>query len=195
MLETLSGHCCCFRSPVLPPDNSPSCQGHMTGLRPRPTTSLPSQVGIVPWQAAQAISPCGGWLPSRYLTCLPPRLSHLSSQKRLPAGVTELTEWGCVQTVSWPAFLGRACAGGIWREDAILITGCEVLDPALPLQSLGLLRVGHNWVTSLWLFTFMHWRRKWQPTPVFLPGESQARGSLMGCRLWGRTESDTTEAT
>ena len=41
----------------------------------------------------------------------------------------------------------------------------------------------------------MHWRRKWQPTPVFLPRESQGRGSLVGCRLWGRTESDTTEAT
>ena len=41
----------------------------------------------------------------------------------------------------------------------------------------------------------MHWRRKWQPTPVFLPGESQGRRSLVGCRLWGRTESDTTEAT
>ena len=41
----------------------------------------------------------------------------------------------------------------------------------------------------------MHWRRKWQPTPVFLPGESQGRGSLVGCRLWGRTESDTTEET
>ena len=38
------------------------------------------------------------------------------------------------------------------------------------------------------------WRRKWQPTPVFLPGESQGRGSLVGCRLWGRTELDTTEA-
>ena len=44
-------------------------------------------------------------------------------------------------------------------------------------------------------FTFMHWRRKWQPTPVFLPGESQGRRSLVGCRLWGRTESNTTEAT
>ena len=41
----------------------------------------------------------------------------------------------------------------------------------------------------------MHWRRKWQPTPVFLPRESQGRWSLMGCRLWGHTESDTTEAT
>ena len=40
-----------------------------------------------------------------------------------------------------------------------------------------------------------NWRRKWQPTPVFLPGESQGQQSLVGCRLWDRTESDTTEAT
>ena len=45
------------------------------------------------------------------------------------------------------------------------------------------------------LFTFMHWRRKWHPTPVFLPGESQGRGSLVGCHLWGRTELDMTDAT
>ena len=57
------------------------------------------------------------------------------------------------------------------------------------LQSMGSLRVGHDWATSLSLFTFMHWRRKWQPTPVFLPGESQGRGSLVGCRLWGCMES------
>ena len=63
------------------------------------------------------------------------------------------------------------------------------------LQSMGSLRVRHNWATSLWLFTFLHWRRKWQPTPVFLRGESQGQGSLVGCHLWGRTESDTTEAT
>ena len=63
------------------------------------------------------------------------------------------------------------------------------------LQSMGSLRVGHDWETSLSLFTFMHWRRKWQPTPVFLPGESQGRGSLVGCRLWGHTESDMTEVT
>ena len=61
------------------------------------------------------------------------------------------------------------------------------------LQSMGSLRIGHNWVTSLSLFTFMHWRRKWQPTTLFLPGESQGRGSLVGCRLWGCTESDMTE--
>ena len=45
------------------------------------------------------------------------------------------------------------------------------------LQSMGSLRVGHDWATSLSLFTFTHWRRKWQPTPVFLPGESQGRGA------------------
>ena len=58
------------------------------------------------------------------------------------------------------------------------------------LQSMGSRRVGHNWVTSLLFFTFIHWRMKWQPTPVFLPGESQGRWSLVG-----RTESDTTETT
>ena len=63
------------------------------------------------------------------------------------------------------------------------------------LQSMGSLRVGHDRATSLSLFTFMHWRRKWQATPVFLPGESQGLGSLVGCCLWGHTESDTTEAT
>src|SRR5574337_1235567 len=41
----------------------------------------------------------------------------------------------------------------------------------------------------------MHWRRKWQPTPVFLPGESQGRRGLVGCHLWSPTESDTTEVT
>ena len=63
------------------------------------------------------------------------------------------------------------------------------------LQSMGSIRVGHDWTTSLSLFTFMHWRRKWQHSLVFLPGESQGWRSLVGCHLWGHTESDTTEAT
>ena len=63
------------------------------------------------------------------------------------------------------------------------------------LQSMGSWRVRHDWATSLSLFTFMHWRRKWQSTQVFLPGESQGQQSLVGCHLWGRTELDTTEAT
>ena len=61
------------------------------------------------------------------------------------------------------------------------------------LQPMGSLRVRHDWVTSLSLSTFMHWRRKWQPTPVFLPGESQGRRSPVGYSPWGRTELDLTE--
>ena len=62
------------------------------------------------------------------------------------------------------------------------------------LQSMGSLRVGHDQATSLSLFTFMHWRRKWQPTPLFLPGESQGR-EPGGLPSRSHTESDTTEAT
>ena len=50
-----------------------------------------------------------------------------------------------------------------------------------------------DYSSEIRLFTFMHWRRKWQATPVFLPGESQGRESLVGYRLWGRTGLDTTE--
>ena len=89
----------------------------------------------------------------------------------------------------------------IFSEKA-MVTHSSILAWKIPwdeepgrLQSMGSLRVGHYWATSLSLFTFMHWRRKWQPTPVFLPGESQGWRSLVGWRLWGRTESDTTEAT
>ena len=56
------------------------------------------------------------------------------------------------------------------------------------LESMGSLSVGHDCATSLSLFTFMHWRRKWQPTPVFLPGESQGWWSLVGCSPWGCEE-------
>ena len=55
------------------------------------------------------------------------------------------------------------------------------------LQSMGSLGVRRDWVTSLSLFTFLHWRRKWQPTPGFLLRKSQRQRSLVGCRLWGRT--------
>ena len=54
------------------------------------------------------------------------------------------------------------------------------------LQSMGSLGVRHDWATSLLLFTFMHWRRQWQPTPVLLPGKSHGRRNLMGCSPWGR---------
>ena len=58
------------------------------------------------------------------------------------------------------------------------------------LQSMGSWRVGHDWATSLSLFTFMNWRRKWQPTPVFLPGESQGRGAWWAT-VYGVAQSRT----
>ena len=58
------------------------------------------------------------------------------------------------------------------------------------LQSMGSLRVGHDWATSLSLFTFKHWRRKWQPTPVFLPGGSQGWGSVWAA-VYGVAQSRT----
>ena len=58
------------------------------------------------------------------------------------------------------------------------------------LQSMGLLRVRHDWATSLSFFTFMHWRRKWEPTPVFLPGESQGRGAWWAA-VYGVAQSQT----
>ena len=58
------------------------------------------------------------------------------------------------------------------------------------LQSMGSLRVGPDWATSLSLFTFRHWRRRWQPTPAFLPGESQGRGSLVAT-VYGVAQSQT----
>ena len=58
------------------------------------------------------------------------------------------------------------------------------------LQSMGSLRVGYDWATSLSLFTFMHWRRKWQPTPVLLPGESQWRGAWWAA-VYGVAQSQT----
>ena len=63
------------------------------------------------------------------------------------------------------------------------------------LQSMGSLRIGHDWATSLSFFTFTHWRRKWQSTPVFLPGESQGRASLVGSHRVGHDWSDLAVAT
>ena len=123
--------------------------------------------------------------------------------------------WRCDQDgfyviVSW-LYIPRICSSpkftsfrslSRWKLLFVMAPHSSILAWKIPwteepggLQSMGLLRVGHNWATSLSLFTFTHWRRKWQPTPVFSPGESQGRESLVGCRLWGRTESDTTEAT
>ena len=96
--------------------------------------------------------------------------------------------------------------GKLFVQAVIKFLAGVILVGALVFLSAGTFDFFYGWLlmailffsclaTSLSLFTFMHWRRKWQPTPAFLPGESQGRGSLVGCRLWGHTESDTTELT
>ena len=83
-----------------------------------------------------------------------------------------------------------------------MATHCSILAWEIPwteepggLQSMGSLRVGHDWATSLSLFTFMHWRRQWQPTPVLLPGKSHGQRSLLGFSPQGHKEWDMTRAT
>ena len=109
---------------------------------------------------------------------------------------------GALKNLDWQLLEGRHHVLGDRVAEKAMAPHSSTLAWKIPwmeepgrLQSMQSLRVGHDRVTSLSLFTFMHWRRKWQPTPVFLPGESQGRGSLVGCCLWGRTELDTTEAT
>ena len=118
--------------------------------------------------------------------------------------MASLTRWtwvsvnsGCWWWTGRPGmlrFMGSQRVGHDWAAE---LNWTEIPWTEEPgrLQSMGSWRVRHDWETSLSLFTFMHWRRKWQPTPLFLPGESQGRGSLVGCRLWGLTESDMTEVT
>ena len=91
--------------------------------------------------------------------------------------------------------LGHTCMKAMASHSCTLAWKIPRTEEPGRLQPMGSRRVRHDWATSLSLFTLTHWRRKWQPTPVFLPRESQGWGSLVGCRLWGRTESNTTEGT
>ena len=79
----------------------------------------------------------------------------------------------------------------LWKYISLLIRTLEAQVNQIKKGS----QQGHNPSSTQSLSINQSQLSKWQPTPVFLPGESQGRGSLVGCCLWGRTESDTTEAT
>ena len=119
----------------------------------------------------------------------------------LQARIVEWVAMPSSRGSSWPSdqthisYISYICRKAVAPHSSALVWLIPWAEEPGGLQSMGSLRVEHNWVTSLSLFTFLHWRRKWQPTPMFSPGESQGRGSLVGCRLWGHTESDTTKAT
>ena len=99
--------------------------------------------------------------------------------------------WGCGENGTLVYCLEKAMA----PDSSTLAWKIPWMEEPGELQSMGSLGVGHDWASSLSLFTFMHWRRKWQLTPVFLLGESQGWGSLVVCHLWGCTESDTAGVT
>ena len=128
------------------------------------------------------------------------RASPSLAAKNIINLISVLTIWWCplISKVQRPRDSVFAYLAGLWLQfpschsnnySCFIYEYSWTKEPGR-LQSLGSLRVGHDWATSLSLFTFTHWRRKWQPTPVFLPGESQGQRSLVGCRLWGHTESD-----
>ena len=102
-------------------------------------------------------------------------LKDLDAGKRLKAGGEgDNREWDGWMASPTRCTCFRACSRNWWR------TG----KPGM-LQAMGSQRVEHDWATSLSLFTFMHWRRKWQPTPVVLPGESQGQGKPGGLPSMG----------
>ena len=74
---------------------------------------------------------------------------------------------------------------------------CTILSQGCSLPSKVTVMVNLVFVTHAYLNSYfcILGRRQWHPTPVFFPGESQGQQGLVGCRLWGRTESDMTEAT
>ena len=100
-----------------------------------------------------------------------------------------------VTELNWTEAAEVGKGNGTPLQDPTLAWKTPWMEEPGRLRMMGSLRVGHDRETSLSLFTFKHWRRKWQPTPVFLPGEPQGEGSLVGCRLWGRTELDMAEVT
>ena len=149
----------------------------------------------------------GSWLPSvseLHFWGLTP-ISSMSDVTRIsePVDSSNPIVFGCttgsLTLATWPQLFTSSHSSltekAMAPHSSTLAWKIPWMEESGRLQFMESLRVGHSWATSVSLFTFMHWRRKWQPTPVFLPEESQGQGSLVGCRLWGCTESDTTEAT
>ena len=108
--------------------------------------------------------------------------------------------WGCSGTIGVMIFFNWGI-GALPCVSAVQVNQLYLHAYPLPLGSPPT-HLGHHRTLSwdpcaIYLLptSYLCWRRKWQPTPAFLPGESQGWGSLVGCRLWGRTESDTTKAT
>ena len=106
-----------------------------------------------------------------------------------------MTNWFQIRKGVCQGCVLSPCLFNLYAECIMRNAGLDEALAGIKIAGRNINNLRHEWATSLSLFTFRHWRRTWQPTPVFLPGESQGRGSLVGCCLWCCTESDMTEAT
>ena len=139
------------------------------------------------------------------------RLSCPSPSPRACSNSYPLNRW-CHLTVSFSVIPFSSCPVSLsFPTSQLFATGSQSIGTSalvsvlprniqdwfpLGLTGLILLSKGPSRVFSnTTVQKYQFWRRKWQPTPVFLPGESQGQGSLVGCCLWGHTESDTTDTT
>ena len=118
----------------------------------------------------------GSW----WWTGRPGVLQFMGSQRVGHDWVTELNWKSFINSVPFANYSACLCL----RSEKAMATHSSTLAWKIPwaeepgrLPSMGSLRVGHDWATSLSLFTFVYWRKKWQPTPVFLPGEPQDGGA------------------
>ena len=136
----------------------------------------------------ESYEPCGRAALLGFLTLL------LSTQMTIPNKISCFVST-CVSSDNSFLSVRQEPSFGPWKRSPFLQHYLIIHAISFLCIESYLLDVHCGFYPSLSLFTFMHWKRKWQPTPMFLPGESQRRGSLVGCRLWGRTESDMTEAT
>ena len=146
--------------------NLPAMQGTQVwslGREDPQEKAMAAHSRILVWEISQTEEPRGAYSP----------LGHKRSDM-----TKRLTLTSCNFINNYAAISEKAMA----PHSSTLAWKIPWMEEPGRLQSMGSLRVGHDWATSRSLFTFMHWRTKWQPTPVFLPGESQGRGSLVGCQ-------------
>ena len=145
-----------------------------TQLKPLSSSSSSSSSSRIDWLDLLAFQ---GTLKS---------LSNTTVQKCSAFFMVQLSHpyvtWKIITLMIW-TFVSKVTEKAIATHSSTLAWKMPWTEEPGRLESMGSLRVSHDWVTSLSLFTFMHWKRKWKPTPVFLPRESQGRRSLVGCHL------------
>ena len=130
------------------------------------------------------------WRPGIFCLQLALKLSSLKAKIKKPSLYMILVSVGHDWATSLSLSTFHALEKAMAPHSSTLAWKIPWMEEPGVLQSMGSLGVGHDWATSLSLFTFTHWRRKWQPTPVFLPGESQGQGAWWAA-VYGVAQSRT----